>query len=158
VADLTLSSSAYYAVAVTYQYIPVAPSYYPITPTRVYDSRWSPAPAGVTVGVVTAPNSRVVSVADGRALSGGVITVPNVVPANARAVTYNLTAVSTTPAGYLAITPGDAVSFSASAINWSMAGAIANGGVVPLDGSRNVKVWAGGGASGFIVDITGYYL
>jgi len=39
------------------------------------------------------------------------------------------------------------------------AGAIANGDVVTLDASRQVKVWAGGGGSAdFIIDITGYYL
>ena len=132
VVDLSVSSSSYYLVAVTYQYVPPAPGFYPITPTRVYDSRWSPAPAGLVTGVLTAPSSRVVKVSDGRSLTTGAITAPNVVPPAARAVTYNLTAAATSASGFLSITPGDATGFSASAINWSMPGAIANGGVVPV--------------------------
>lgn len=139
---------------------PAQPQFFPITPVRVYDSRWTPAPTGVTVGSLASGASRVIAVANGRALSGGAITAADVVPAGATAVTYNLTAVSAAATGgFLAITPGDATSFAASAINWSGAGAIANGGVVPVDGTRQVKVWAGGGGTAdVLVDITGYYL
>lgn len=139
-------------------YVDPTPGFHPITPARVYDSRWSPAPAGVTTGPLVQPNARVVSVANARNLVSGAIVTSNLVPVGATAISYNLTAVSTTGAGFLAITPGNAGGFSASAINWNGVGtAIANGGVVTLDGSRQVKVFAAGGAD-FILDITGYYL
>ena len=139
-------------------YVDPEPGFHPIAPTRVYDSRWAPAPAGVTTGPLTAPNSRVVSVANGRSTVTGAITTANLVPAGAAAVSYNLTVVPTTATGFLAITPGGAGSFSASAINWNAVGApIANGGNCTLDASRQVKLWANGGAD-FIIDITGFYI
>jgi len=111
VADLSGSNSTSFAIAVTYQCTRAPPSFHPVTPARVYDSRWSPAPGGVTVP------------------------------------------------GFFAITPGNAESFSASAITWSTPGPIANGEGVHLDSSRQVKVWAGGsGGADFIVDITGYHV
>jgi len=141
-------------------YIPASSGFVPVTATRVYDSRWSPAPSGVTVGALTSPNNRVVSVANGRSLSSGAITASNLVPTAATAVAYNLTAVPTAPNGFLAITPGNASTYTASAINWSgLTGPVANGGIAKLGTNRDVKVFCnGGGTADFIIDITGYYI
>jgi len=139
-------------------YVDPAPGFHPLTPTRVYDSRWSPAPSGVTTGPLSIPNARVVSVADGRALGSGAVNAANIVPAGASAITYNLTVVGASAGGFLAIAPGGAAGYAASAINWNSAGqVIANGGVVPMDGSRRVKVFGGAGSADFIIDVTGYY-
>ena len=130
-----------------------AGSYVAISPSRAYDSRWS----GQTR--LTAGSSRLVSVADKHDLTGAV-TATNVVPAGARAVTYNLTVANTQIAGgYLSVVPGDSSDYSTSAINWSGNGLVlANGATVKLDTSRQLKVYCGGGSTDFIVDVTGYYL
>lgn len=129
-----------------------AGAFHAITPTRVYDSRWSDDKI--------APNTnRVVSVANGRDLSGGAITVPNLVPSGATAVVGNLTITGTNAgAGALAVTPGNAGNFSASTINWSGAGVLlANGFTCQLDASRQLKVFCLGSGTNFIIDISGYY-
>lgn len=129
--------------------------YHPITPVRVYDSR----AAAPTPGALARNASRVVSVADGRNPAGAVVTA-NAVPAGATAVTFNLTVTGQTGPNYLALTPGDAGSFSTSVINWGAAVDTANGGTIKLDGSRQVKVWCGdqAGSTHFILDVTGFYM
>jgi hypothetical protein len=132
-----------------------AGAFHAVEPTRVYDSR-AAAPAPGTLG----PNSsRVVSVADGRN-NAGAVSVPNIVPAGASAVTFNVTATGTTGGNFLSVAPGNAASSGASTLNWAGGYDIANGSVVKLDASRQVKVFMGdqGGSSHFIIDITGYYL
>ena len=134
-----------------YTYQTAAAGFFPITPTRVYDSRDSGSG-----GLLASDATRTVSVANATAFSGG---AANVVPAGAYAITYNLTAVNTTGAGFLAVFPQGGT-FKASALNWfTVNEIIANGGVVTLGGDRQITVLAGGGGStNFIVDITGYYI
>ena len=127
-----------------------------LAPIRVYDSRVAaPAPGALASG-----DSRVVSVADSRDTGNGSVVVADEIPVGATAVTFNITIVSTAAQGFLSVTPGDAASSPSSTINWAVPGTVvANAGVVKLDDSRQIKVFAGGGgATHFIVDITGYYL
>jgi hypothetical protein len=132
-----------------------AGAFHPITPTRVYDSRWTGE-----AGKILADQNRVVSVANGRNLNTGAVTVNNLVPAGATAVVGNLT-LSNSNAGFgaLALTPGDAATFTASTINWEGADVVlANGFTLKLDASRQIKVFCLGTGTNFIVDIVGYYL
>ncbi|NND75938.1 MAG: hypothetical protein HKN44_13110 [Ilumatobacter sp.] len=79
-------------------------------------------------------------------------------PGGATAVTYNLACSQTEGAGFVTLTPVDATDFSAASINWTAAGLdISNAGVVKLNDSRQVKAFCGGGATHFIVDITGFF-
>ncbi|MEO5837444.1 MAG: hypothetical protein ABIQ73_29440 [Acidimicrobiales bacterium] len=67
----------------------------------------------------------------------------------------------TTDANFIAVSPGNAASFTASTVNWSGPGAsVANGGVCKLDASRQLKIFMGDqpGSAHIILDITGYYL
>ncbi len=132
-----------------------AGSYNAITPYRAYDSR-RPAPSP---GLMTPGTDRVVSVADSRDGTTGAVITADAIPAEATAVTYNLTVVNTVGRGFLAVTEGDAAGTAASTINWSGAGqVVANGSTVKLDANRQVKVFNGsGGSANFIIDITGYY-
>ena len=67
------------------------------------------------------------------------------------------TVTETVDAGFLAVTPGDAVSFGASTINWSQTGQnLANGTVVMVDAAQSMRVFAGG-ATHFLIDVVGYY-
>jgi hypothetical protein len=123
-----------------------------ISPMRVYDSRR-------TVGRLSAGQTRVVSVADGINPTSGAVTTPNLVPAGASAIQYNLSIVDTVGNGYLQVSPGDATTVTSSSINWTASGQVLNNGlVVKLDGSRQVKVFAMFGATNFIIDVLGYYI
>ena len=64
------------------------PTFVPITPARVYDSRSGD-------GVLSRNSSRSVSVKDARN-SSGAVTTPDVVPAGASAITFNLTVTGAT--------------------------------------------------------------
>jgi hypothetical protein len=135
-----------------------AGSLHPIIPARVYDSR-RPAPEP---GRISTGESRVVSVADKRDNADGSVIAADIVPAGATAVAYNVTVEATAVEGFLSINPGDAASFSAASINWSLSNlTLGNAGIVKLDTSRQIKVFAGGppgSSTNFIIDITAYYV
>jgi hypothetical protein len=127
------------------------PTFVPITPARVYDSRSGD-------GVLSRNSSRLVSVKDARN-SGGGVTTPDVVPAGATAITFNLTVTGATGPNFLSVGPGDVTSLATSNINFPVSDDRANGGVVKLDANRQVKVFNGDqpGSTHFIIDATGYY-
>lgn len=131
-------------------YVP-PPTFVPITPARVYDSRSGD-------GVLSRNSSRLVSVKDARN-SAGAVTTPDVVPAGATAITFNLTVTGATGPNFLSVGPGDVASLATSNINFPVSDDRANGGVVKLDANRRVKVFNGDqpGSTHFILDVTGYY-
>ena len=135
---------------------PAPPSFHPLTPTRVYDSR-AAVPAQ---GVMSSGGNRLVSVASGRTLDTGAVNSPNVVPVGATAIACNVTVDRTQNQGFLAVNPGGNTTVSASTINWFASNqTLANGVIVTISGSREVTVIAGGGgATDFIIDVTGYFL
>ena len=133
-----------------------AGAFHAIAPARGYDSR-RPTPLP---GAISSGSNRVVSVKDGRVAASGAVDLADVVPAGARAVAYNVTIAETVGTGFLSVTPGDTASSEASSINWSASGLIlANAGIVKLDDNRSIKVFCGGGgATQFLIDVTGYFL
>jgi len=129
-----------------------AGAYTAITPTRVYDSR-------LAAGAISGSQTRLCKVAHGIDLTTGTINAYDVVPSGSTAVQYNLTVTSTVGSGYLQVAPGTASAITSSSINWSATGQIlANGLSVKIDTNRQVKVFAGGGSTQFIIDVLGYYL
>ena len=133
-----------------------AAALHPVSPARVYDSREpQPDPGALGTG-----QTRTISVADGRAISGGAVTVPNLVPPGATAVAYNFTVTNTVGAGFLTLNPGGNTTVTSSAINWSTSGQIlTTGSLVSANANREVTVIAGGpGATDFLLDVVGYYL
>ena len=109
---------------------------------RAYDSR-------STGGPISSGTSRTVSLAT----SGGV-------PAGATAVLINLTVTETNGSGgYLAVFATGSTYQGTSNINWSASGqTIANNATSGVNGSAQVNVLCGGGASTqFIIDVAGYY-
>ena len=131
-----------------------AGAFHAVNPVRAYDSRW----AGGTA--MASGSQRLLSVADGHDVTTGVVNAPNTVPAGATAVAYNLTVTGTVGSGFLSVAPGTASTVTASSINWSAAGQnLANGLIVGVDSSRQVRVFSGGGGStDFLIDIVGYFL
>ena len=132
-----------------------AGSFHAISPVRVYDSRQSWATPN---GVMTANTNITVSVANAYDNAGAVTN--NVVPTGATAIAYNATVTGATGPNYLAVTPGDATTFTASAINFGAGVDVANASVVKLDSSRQIKVFCGDqtGSTHVIIDVVGYYL
>ncbi len=131
--------------------------FFPINPIRAYDSRATlPQP-----GLLGPNTNRVVLVKDSRANGSGAVLAADVVPVGATAIACNLTITGTTGPNFLALTPGDAASFTASAINWSGADqSLANGLITKLDANRFVKVWCGDqdGSTHVLLDVNGYWI
>lgn len=129
-------------------------SFFPIAPKRAYDSRFV-AP----LGPLANNTNRVISVANSYLTGTGTLETSNIVPVGAQAIAYNLTIANTVASGFLSANPGDAAAAGGSSINWFTSGlSLANGLVVKLDASRQIKVFCGGGGStDFIIDILGYY-
>jgi hypothetical protein len=128
-------------------------SFVPITPARVYDSRYvTPATK------MTSLTNRTLSVANSYAPGSGTIAIHDVVPVGATAISFNLTVVGTTGAGYLSVNPGGTPAVTASSINWSGGMTLANGLTVALDASRQIKVFCVGGTANLIIDVLGYYI
>jgi hypothetical protein len=131
--------------------------FFPINPVRVYDSRAAlPEP-----GLLGPNTSRVILVKDSRANGSGAVLTADAVPVGATAIACNLTITGTDGPNFLALTPGDAASFTASAINWSGADqSLANGLIAKLDANRFVKVWCGdqSGSTHVLLDVNGYWL
>jgi hypothetical protein len=134
-----------------------AGSFHPIDPARVYDSRL--AAYAPNDGLMARNTDRVVSVKDGRDGTGAVVAA-DVVPAGATAVAINVTVAGPTGPNFLSVVPGDAASYTASTINWPGGFDAANGTIVKLDASRQLKVFCGdqSGSTHVIIDVTGYYL
>ena len=133
-------------------YVPPTRPFRSIVPARVYDSRKG--------GGVLAPNtSRVIAVKDGLDETGAVST-PNVVPAGATAIAYNVTITGNTAPNFLSVTPGDTASALASTINFPGRIDLANASVVGIDSNRQVKVFCGDqpGSTHVVIDVVGYYL
>jgi hypothetical protein len=128
-------------------YVEPSPTFYPVDPTRVYDSR-----AGD--GRLVTGDERTVSVAT--KAGGG----PVVVPPGARAVVVNVTLDQTVASGFLSVRPAGTAWDQTSTANWYLPNAIlANGTTVKLGGDRQVTVLCGGGGSTeFLLDVVGYYL
>ena len=129
--------------------------FHPISPIRAYDSRNPVYPNSGLLG----PNAtRTISIKDGHD-AVGVVNTLDAVPVGATAITYNITIGAPTGPNFVAVTPGDAASFLASAINFNGTADIANAATVAIDANREIKVWGGdqAGSAHIIIDVTGYY-
>jgi hypothetical protein len=130
-------------------------SYVPVVPYRAYDSR---LPSSPNKGVLAPKSTRTIYIRDAINATGAVGTA-GVIPANAKAITYNLTADGATSSNWLAVAPGNATTTPSSAINFEGAQTISNAATVPID-AGNVKVFCGDmtGSPNILIDVTGYYV
>jgi len=122
--------------------------YYPVSPCRVADTRIN---SGGVMGT-------------GQDRTFGIQGVCGI-PAGAKAVSLNLTAVGPTGAGYLTLYPSGMAKPTVSTVNF-VAGdsAIPNGAIVPLGSAAtfsgadlHVFAYAGGGTVHVILDVSGYF-
>ncbi len=118
--------------------------FHSISPTRVLDSRVN---NGLN-GVFSANTARTFTVADGTPI-----------PANAVAVTGNLTVTGQTKAGYVVLAP--AAGGSTSTLNFPVGDTRANTVTIPLSASGTLSatyVAKAGATAHLIFDVTGYFL
>ncbi|HLY14509.1 MAG TPA: hypothetical protein VKR24_09165 [Candidatus Limnocylindrales bacterium] len=122
--------------------------FYPLNPGRVMDTRPAMANSGLT-GAFVASTPRQLPVAGHWA-----------VPADAEAITGNLTVTGQTAAGYASITTASDPNPETSSINFPLADDRANGVTVPLNdlGGLWLVYHAGTGKkTDLILDVTGYF-
>jgi hypothetical protein len=152
----TSSASGY--VGAVFQYTLPALSLVPISPVRVFDSRFARFGGPLIHGT-----SRTIDVKDAIDPITGLVTVTDAIPQGARAISFNLTVTGTVANGYLAALPGTSTTVTVSTINWSTSSqTLANGGMVTLgtgSAERLITLVVGGtkGSTHAILDITGYY-
>jgi hypothetical protein len=127
------------------------PSFYPITPQRVYDSRHGDGP-------MARSSSRTVSVANGLGADGSIVAL-DAVPNGATAISCNVTVTAPTGPNYLAVVPGGSTGYTASTINFPGGFDAANGATVLIAADRTVTIFCGDqpGSTHVILDVTGYY-
>ena len=120
-------------------------TYQPLPPIRALDSRVGTGLAGKFV-----PDKP-------RQLN---ITGLAAIPADATAITGNLTVVGQTKAGYLSITKSSIANPTTSTLNFPLGDTRANGVSVPLNGTGGLWIVykaAAGGSTYVVLDVTGYY-
>lgn len=121
-----------------------ASDFYSLPPCRILDTRNSGGPA------LSPGQQRLFTVA-------GICGIP----ADADAISVNVTVVSPAAPGYFAFYPGNAFPFGTSTINFSAGQTRANNAILSLatDGGGNLGVQnASAGSSHLIVDVNGYFL
>ena len=111
----------------------------PITPARLFDSR----PTGQSLG----PKSRMDLQVTGRAG----------VPADAKAVALNVTAVNSSTVTFLRVWPAGQPAPGASALNTDERRTTGSGVMVGVGGQGKVSIFNNLGSTHLVVDITGYY-
>jgi PKD repeat protein len=122
---------------------PAATDFYTVSPCRLLDTR------------------------TGSALQSGVTRLVSVngacgIPASARALAVNVTAISGTGAGTLVLFPGNYPVPGTSTVNFTTGAALANNAIMPLstDGTGKLAILAtvvGNGAVHAAVDVVGYF-
>ena len=125
--------------------------YQPVAPSRILDSRTDP-----TI------HSFVANIPQSFQVRGDALTDPTIltIPADATAITANLTVTGQTRAGYVSITPNPVATPGTSTINFPLKDVRANGLTVPIAADGTVAAvfkGAPGGKVDLVVDVTGYY-
>jgi PKD repeat protein len=126
----------------------VAKSFYTVTPCRILDTRQSNAVvSGVPVTFAAA----------------GISAFACGIPAGAKAMSVNLTAVGATGPGFITLFPGDYPPPNASTLNFSTGQTRTNNAILQLssDGSGTLAAQSlvgNGGSVQLIVDVNGYFM
>ena len=121
-------------------------SYFPLDPKRVLDTRTG---VGLSAARFQAGTPRVLSVAG-----------TNSIPADAVAITGNITVVGQTKRGFVSITTTPTSSPTTSDLNFPVGDVRANGVTVPLNGAGDLYIVYKAGAGGtadLLLDVTGYF-
>ena len=120
-----------------------APSFHPIAPTRIMDTR---AGVGTAAIPLAAGETRALQVAGQAAI-----------PADAVAVAVNVTITEPTASGYVTLWPAGATMPTASNVNFVAGQTVANMVTVGLGAGGQVDLFNFDGDSPVLVDVTGWY-
>ena len=138
--DFKIDILGYYSPSAT---TPQGQRFTPVTPVRGYDSRLADGSLGVGA-------SRATELATGTAI-----------PSRISGLTVNLTETDTVGQGYLRLQANDGqASTESSTINWTSSGqTMASGTMSGVGPNHSVLVTAGGagGATNYVMDVTGYF-
>src|SRR3954452_6384370 len=119
------------------------PSFQPIVPARIMDTRSGTGTAAAPLG---AGETRALQVAG----QAGI-------PADAVAVALNVTATEPTAASYLTVWPAGAAMPTASNVNYVAGQTVANMVTVGLGGGGQIDLFNFAGATQVVIDVTGWY-
>ncbi len=157
--DASAKSATSAFVGAIFQYTLATAALVPLTPARVFDSRF-----GAFGGKLLAGTHRTINVKDAIDPTTGVVNLVDAIPQGAKAVSFNVTVTQTVGAGFLALAPGAGTTVTASTLNWAGSGVtVANGGLIALGSGAAerqitlILVGPAGSSAHVIVDITGYY-
>lgn len=137
--------------------IGTAGAFHAVRATRVYDSR-SPQPRR---GRLSSGGNRLVSVAAGRDLASGAVSVVDLVPPRATAVALSVSVLATAGTGTLTVNPGGVTTVTGTTVSWWGRGqAHTASTVVPLDTGRRITLCLRGARAKahVTVDVIGYHL
>lgn len=119
--------------------------YFTMTPKRILDTR-----PGINIGLsgaFVASQPRMLSIAGA-----------NTIPADAIAITGNLTVVGQGSGGYISITKTSQPSPATSNLNFPVGDTRANGVTIPLNATGDIwTVYKGSGSAHILLDVTGYF-
>lgn len=118
-----------------------------LAPKRILDSRPGPENTGGYTTPWTTGTTRNVTVA------GGSTTVP----ADADAVTLNVTVTQTTGTSFLSLWPKGEPKPTVSSLNWTAGVTIPNSVTVKVGADRQISVFNNQGSANVIIDVVGYY-
>lgn len=145
---LALCAAAVILVSSAPAFAQTASQYFPITPCRIFDSRFDGPMTPLTGGVDP----------------GAQVTVKTTcgIPSDASALAYNVTVVLPSGPGFLTLYPSDASLPTVSSINFQAGDVRGNGGVIPLaaatpDLNMYLATNPQGGTSHVVLDATGYF-
>jgi hypothetical protein len=125
-------------------YFPAGTEYMPRPPARVLDTRNS------SQGDLSAAVGRRQTVSTRVAGRGGV-------PADARAVALNITAVSPTQAGFVTVWPSGQQRPAVSSVNFSAGGVVGNFVIAELGADGRLNVYNHNGRTDVVFDVVGYF-
>jgi hypothetical protein len=125
-------------------YVPNSADYVPLVPARVLDTRNS------TQGELSAPVGDRQTVAQRVAGVGGV-------PANARAVAINITAVTPSRAGFLTVWPSGRTRPTVSSINFGAGEVVGNFVFAEVGANGRVSIYNHNGSTDVVFDVVGYF-
>ncbi|MEY9842461.1 PKD domain-containing protein [Streptacidiphilus sp. EB103A] len=120
---------------------PISGLFTPTAPTRVLDTRKGTGAPARAVG----PNSSIT------------VSVGDLLPADATAVVVSVTATSATADSWVAAYPSTGARPTASNLNFQAGQTTSNQVVVPVDSSRQIRLYNQAGRTALIADVEGYF-
>lgn len=150
-ADVVIDLEGYFQSSTTTSSGRAGSLFQPLNPVRVCDTRKVEAGNqcnlnGVASGTLGAGTTKVVNLTTGFGL-----------PVSATAAVLNVTATSTTAAGYFTVWPTGSSQPLAASLNWAAGQTISNRIISPLGTGGDISVYNPYGTTDLVLDLVGYF-